>query len=178
MLSKKHRIILTAVSVIVLLGILVTASAVAGGKKPSVESGGYESLIADRIAIRLENTEFVLKKTSGDAERFTFSFVLTLKKTQADFYAVIDSFRLSGISYDNIVFTALNEETEGKDLASLELPAYDGEAAEMKWQIDVTASFMGEGTYDSVIEIMHTTGVTEETARQKLTEIPVKIIVE
>ncbi|MBR3596889.1 MAG: hypothetical protein IKL47_07950 [Clostridia bacterium] len=178
MISKKHKLILTAVSVLVLIGLSVTALAVAGGKKPSVQTGGYENLIADRIEIKLENTDFVLKKSSADAEKFTLTFFLSLKKTQADFYALVDSFDFYGISYDSIVFTALNEESEGKTLDGLILPAENGQAKEMKWQIDVSCSFVGKGSYEGKIKLMHTTGITQDTSQQKITEIPVTVTVD
>ena len=53
---RKHKLILTLISVLVLSGIFVTAMAVAGGKRPDMTAGKAENLIADRIAFYLENT--------------------------------------------------------------------------------------------------------------------------
>lgn len=177
MLSKKHQLILTAISVSVLFALAVTAFAVVGGKKPDVTSGGFSSPYADRIAVSFENTEFTLKKSTDAAETFTLTSIITLKKTQADFYALINSFTVSDISYDNIVFTALTDEAENKTLDSLLLTASDGEPDIMKWQVDITLSIRGKGTYHPVIKLDYISGVTEETAVHRFAEIPLTVTV-
>ncbi len=177
MLSKKHKLILTAVSVLVLLAVTVTAFAVIGGKKPAVQSGGFRSPYADRIAVNFENTEFTLNKSTDAAETFTLTSIITLNKTQADFYALINSFTVSGISYDNIVFTALTEASENKTLDSLLLTAENGVPDIMKWQVDITLSVQGKGTYHPVIKLDYISGVTEDTAVHKFTEIPLTVTV-
>lgn len=177
MLSKKHKLILTAVSVLVLFAVTVTAFAVVGGKKPAVQSGGFSSPYADRISINFENTEFTLKKATEAAETFTLTSVISLNKTQADFYALINSFTVSGISYDNIVFTALTPSSENKTLDSLILTAENGEPDIMKWQVDITLSVQGKGTYRPVIKLDYISGITEETAVRRFTEIPLTVTV-
>ncbi|MBR3767127.1 MAG: hypothetical protein IKL10_02685 [Clostridia bacterium] len=174
---KKHKIAMLIVSVILLIGITVSAVATVGGKKPSVQSGSFENLIADRIEVTLENTDFTLNKSSSDTETFTLTFYLTMKKTQADFYALINNFTFSDISYDNIVFTALNEKTQDKTLNDLFLTAQNGEPDTFKWQVDVTLSVKDAGKYTSLIKIDYTSGMTQNTATQKLMEIPITITV-
>lgn len=177
MLSKKHRLILTAVSVLVLFAVTVTAFAVIGEKKPAIQSGGFHSPYADRIAVSFENTDFTLKKSTDTKEAFTLTSFITLNKTQADFYALINSFTVSGISYDNIVFTALTPAAENKSLDSLMLTSSNGEPDIMKWQIDITLSVQGKGTYHPVIKLDYISGITEATAIHKFMEIPLTVTV-
>lgn len=177
MLSRKHKIFLTLISVTVLLAVTITAFAVAGGKKPALQSGGFASPVADRIAISIENTEFSLKKSNDSAETYTLTCYITLNKTQADFYAIINSFSLTGIAYDNIVFTALTDAAADKTLDSLVLTAKDGEPEILKWQVDITLSVMGKGTYNPVMKLDYTSGVTEDTSSHKFIEIPMTVTV-
>lgn len=177
-MQKKHKILIICTCIILLLGIGITSIAIVGGKKPEVVSGGYKSRIVDRLDITVENTDFTLKKSKENAEQFTLTLYFSAKKTQADFYAVINSFTLSDIAYDNIVFTALNEETQGKTLDSLALPAKDGEPQLMKWQVDITLSVVGKGTYSPNILIDYTSGINEGSSQNKLLEIPLTITVE
>ncbi len=178
MFSKKHIFLIMGVCAVLIAGITIGAMSIVGGKKPTVESGSFENLIADRIEITVENTEFTLTKSKDSAEQFTLTLFLSAKKTQADFYAMINSFRLSSIAYDNIVFTALNSETEGKTLDSLLLPANNGEPETLKWQVDITLTVSGRGTYESAIMLDYTSGMNKHSAQQKIMEIPVIINVE
>lgn len=178
MFSKKHRLLITGVCIVLLFGIGITAISVVGGKKPTVEAGSFENLIADRIEIKVENTEFTLKKSTDSPEQFTLTLFFSAKKTQPDFYAMINSFSLKDLSYDNIVFTALNDETEEKTLDYLLLPANNGEPEEMKWQVDITLTVAGKGTYESAIKLDYTSGMNKNSAQQKIMEIPLKITVE
>ncbi len=175
---KKHRLLLTVISVFALLGICITAFAVVSAKKPDVTSGSMQSLIADRISVTLENTEFRIKKSSSAAEKYTLTMFITTMKTQGDFYGIINSLRLSGISYDNMVFTAHTPAAEGKTLDKLTLTATDGAPDTYKWQIDVTLTVSDKGTFTPEFILDYTTGTAADDAQQKLMRIPLTITVE
>lgn len=175
---KKHRIILTLISVFVLISICVTVFAAVGAKKPDIVSGKTENLIADRISVTVQNTEFTIKNKASAAEEYTLTIYLTAAKTQGDFYAVINSLKLSGISYSKMVFTALSEAAEGKTLDYLTLTAKNGVPEEYKWQIDVTLPIESKGEYAPEFIIDYTSGTKADAAQQKLMRIPLKITVE
>lgn len=175
---KKHKIFLLTAAVLILIGISVSAVAVSINKKADVSSGSFQSLIADRIEIIVENTDFVIKKTSDDTETVTLTMFISLKKTQPDFYGIINSLTFSGIAYDNIVFTALNEATEGKTPDALILGATDGAPESYKWKADITFSVKGTGSYPSILKIDYTSGMNKSSSQQKLLEIPISISVQ
>ncbi len=175
---KKHKIFLTVISVFVLISVCVTAFAVVGAKKPDVTSGKTENLIADRISVIFENTQFNIRKNTSAEESYTLTAYLTVNKTQGDFYGIINSITLSGIDYDNIVYTALSPAAEGKTLEKLTLTATDGSPDIYKWQIDVTVSVSEKGEADPEFIIDYTSGTEEYDAQQKLMRIPLKITVE
>ncbi len=178
-MNAKTKKITAILSVIILVaGISFTVFAITGGKKPSVQSGEFENLIADRIELTVKNTDFVLTKSTDEAETFTVTCFFTAKKTQADFYAVIDNFEFTSLSYDNIVFTALNEKTEDKTVNGLTLTASDAQPDLYEWQVDITLSVLGKGVYKSALKIDYTSGMTQQTAQSKTVEIPLTITVE
>lgn len=174
---KKHRILLSVLSLILIIGITFSVNAIVGAKKPSVTAGEFLNRIADRVEITLENTVFTLKKSTTGAEKFTLTMYLCAKKTQGDFYGIINSFELSGIAYDSIVFTALNENTTDKTLDSLVLTSTNGQPDTFKWQIDVTMSVSGKGVYTPSVKLDIVSGMTKTTAQNKLIEIPLSITV-
>ena len=175
---QKHRILLTVISVFVLISVCVTAFAIVGAKKPEATSGKTQSLIADRISVVLENTDFTLRKSGTSAESYTLTMFITTEKTQGDFYGIINSFSLSGISYDNIVFTALTPAAQGKTLDKLTLTASNGIPDTFKWQIDVTLTLSSKGKFTPEFILDYTTGTTKDNAQQKLMKIPLSITAE
>ena len=174
---RKHKILLISVSVFVLLGICIGAFAVNIGKKPDSAQNKWENPIADRISLSLENTEFTIKKSSEEAEKYVLTLYLTANKTQGDFYGLIKSFDFSGMAYDNIVFTALSEKAENKSLNNLVLTSTDGTPDVYKWQIDITMSILGKGTYTPTVKIDFVSGMNENMATEKFVEIPLKVTV-
>ena len=173
-----NRLTILITSIILIIGITVTAFSVGNGKNPSVQAGEYQNLIADRIEITVKNTDFRIKKTTDSAETYTLTLTLSAKKTQPDFYAVINDLTISGVAYDNVVFTALTRAAENKTLKNLTLTSTNGEADLFSWQIDATMTFSGKGVYNATLNIDFTSGITRDTAVQKLTEIPITITVE
>lgn len=174
---KKHKAVMIIISVIVLIGISFSAVALSSPKAPDVSSGNFKNLYADRLEINVENTDFEIIKSSDEAQTVTITSIITLKKTQADFYGILNSLTFSGIAYDSLLFTSLNSVTEGKTPFDMTLGASDKAPDTYKWQMDVTFSVKGNGNYPATLTLDYTTGYTKDTAQQKLLEIPFSIIV-
>ena len=175
---NKKRILPAFLSLILVIAVAFSVNAVVGAKKPSVTAGDFENRISDRVEIILENTSFTLNKSTDKAEKFTLTMYLSAKKTQGDFYGIINSFNLSGIAYDSIVFTALTEKAEGKTLDNLTLSSTNGTPDTFKWQIDITLSVSGKGVYSPCVKLDILSGITKNSAQNKLIEIPLKIDVQ
>ena len=175
---KKHKRFLIVISCILLTAVTLTVFAVNNSKKPESVSGKFENLTADRIELIIENTDFTLKKSSDGVEAYTLSLFFSARKTQGDFYAVINSFTVSDVAYYNLVFTALTDAAEEKTLDALVLTSTDGEPDLYKWRVDMTLSILGKGEYNPVIRIDYTSGVTEAASQRKFIDVPLKITVE
>ncbi len=175
---KNKKALTIIVSVLLAIAVSVSVFAIAGGKKPSVQQGNFKNLIADRLEITVENTDFILKKSSSSPETFTLTFFLYVKKTQGDFYGKINDCTLSGITYSSMVFTALNSVSKDKVLKSMPLTSTDGIPDEYRWQVDVTVSVKDSAVFDCALELDCTSGMTEASAQQKIFEIPITITVQ
>ena len=100
------------------------------------------------------------------------------KKTQGDFYCMLNSLTLTGITCDSIVFTDLSGGEEAKTIDSLILTSTNGEPDLFRWQIDVNAAFTQKGTYTASVRLSYTSGTSESSAMTRIEEIPVTITVE
>ena len=172
---KKSTVFSTVVCAALVVLIPLTVWAIKSGKAPETHSGHFSRQIIDRIDFSVENTEFQLKKTATLPEDFTLSFYLSAKKTQADFYGRIDSVRITGIDYDNVVFLPQNENCDGMTLNELLLPVKDGEPAEVKWRADLTFTAQTASPLSPVLEITYTSGMTYQSADTHILEIPLSV---
>ena len=105
-------------------------------------------------------------------------FISPQKKTQTDFFGRIDSVKINGLTYDNIVFVPQNDNCDGLTLTDLLLPVADGEPAEVKWRADLTFTAADARPLSPVIEITYTGGMSEETADTHVLEIPLSVTFE
>ena len=175
---KKTTIINILICAALVIAVPMTVWAIKTGKAPKSQSGSFSRQIIDRIDFCVENTEFVLKKTDSAPEDYTISFYISAKKTQADFYGRIDSVRVTGLIYDNIVYVPQNDNCDGLTLTNTILPVKDGEPAEVKWKAELTFTAQSAAPLSPVIEITYTGGLTQQTADTHILEIPLSITLE
>ena len=175
---KKSTLFSIVICVLLVISVPITVLAIRSGKTPQAQSGSFSRKIIDRIDFSVENTEFVLKKSSDGPEDYTISFYFSAKKTQADFYGRIDSVRINGLPYDNIVFFPQNDNCDGLTLTDLLLPVKDGEPAEVRWRADLTFTAADVRPLSPVVEITYTGGMSEETADTHILEIPLSVTFE
>ena len=172
---KKSTLFSIVICVALVILVPLTVWAVKSGKAPQSQSGSFTRKIIDRIDFSVENTEFVLEKAGNGPEDYTISFYFSAQKTQADFYGRIDSVKVNGLTYDNIVFVPQNDNCDGLTLTDMLLPVKDGEPAEVRWRADVTFTASDTRTLSPVLEITYTGGMSEETADTHILEIPLSI---
>ncbi len=172
---KKSTLVSILICAALVIAVPLTVWAVKSGKAPQSQSGSFSRRIIDRIDFSVENTEFVLKKSESGPEDYTISFYFSAKKTQADFYGRIDSVKINGLTYDNIVFVPQNDNCDGLTLTDMLLPVKDGEPAEARWRADMTFTVADAKPLAPVIEITYTSGMTQQTADTHILEIPLTI---
>lgn len=168
---KKKNIIMTAVALMIILAVSAAMGIAVNRQKES--KGKYYRDIVDRVSFSLENTEFELVKSETEDCEITFSF--SAKKTEADFYAVINSLDVEGISYKSLVF----ENTSGAQNYVPEdvlLPAENGEAKEISWNIKMTVSNDIVENTDFYFVVDYTSGMTPDTSDEHILRIPMKIV--
>ena len=175
---KKSTLFSIIICAALVIAVPVTVWAIKTGQAPKAQSGSFSRQIVDRIDFAVENTEFTLKKPKNSPQDYTLSFFISAQKTQADFYGRIDSVRVTGIDYDNIVFWPQNENCDGLTLNDLLLPVKDGEPAEVKWKAELTFTADRDAPLSPVIEITYTSGMTQQTSDTHILEIPLSVTFE
>ena len=172
---KKTTLFSMIICAALVISVPVAAVGIKNGKAPRSQSGSFSRQIVDRIDFSVENTAFQLNKSETGPEDYTISFYIAAQKTQADFYARIDSVRINGLTYDNIVFVPQNDNCDGLTLNDLLLPVINGEPAEVKWRADLTFTAADATPLSPVVEIIYTSGLSLQTADTHLLEIPLSI---
>lgn len=175
---KKSTLFGILICVLLVAAVPVSVWAYKTGRAPKAQSGSFSRQIVDRIDFCVENTEFVLNKPKKGGENYTLTFYISAKKTQADFFGRIDSVRVTGIDYDNIVFLPQNENCDGLTLNDMLLPVKDGEPAEVRWKAELTFTAQSDTPPEPVVEIAYTGGMTQQTADSHLLEVPLRITFE
>ena len=92
------------ICIIILISLPLSVFAVQKAIKPTSQKGEYDQKLIDRVNLSVENTDFVVTKTADGEETFYITFTFSAQKTEADFYAKINSFSISGIEFENIIF--------------------------------------------------------------------------
>ena len=170
MKTTKNKIIAAAAALAVIIAIsAITAVAISGLRS---SKGEYFRDVVDRVSFRLEPTEFELQKNDGGAYEIEFTF--SAKKTEADFYAVINGIDAEGISYDSLVFENTSNASSYSP-ENLVLPAENGEAKEITWKIRMTVSDIPDEGADFSLKVAYTSGMTPDSADEHTLKVPMKI---
>lgn len=175
---KKQKLII-ALCAALLAAIPLGVLAVRTLLRPASATDGYYSDVVNRVSFAAENTSFVFRKTAAGAETMQAELTLTLKKCEPDFYAVLRDLRISGMAYENAEFIC---ETAGMDGEALPgdvfLPVRDGAAAPLVYRVLLTFTADGAQTFTPTLDVEYTSGLTAESADERLLRIPLTIRVE
>ncbi len=175
---RKRNILLLASAFAVLLGVFAgLAIADRRPAEPEETAGRYERTITDRVSFFVEPTRFTVQKTEDGEESFQHSFTLRAKKNEADFYAILHSAAVEGPGIVSVTF-----QTVGSDKNyvpnELPLPAEDGVAEELCWQVTVLFNAAERGRTDHRLVLHYTSGLTPDAADEHYLEIPLEINIE
>lgn len=166
--------IISLICILLLIAVPVTVIAINSGGDQA--SGGFERIAVDRMDIRVDHTDFILRQTDDD--RYTVKFTVKLAKTQPDFYAYISSFDFIGMEYESLLFTPLNDAYDGNTLSGLTLTFNSEEANEAVYEATLTFT-PGSSTYfEPKIVLDYTSGMTMITSESHMLEIPFSIQIE
>jgi len=165
------------ICVLLVLSLSLSVYAVQKAIKPTSQTGGYEQKLLDRVNLSVENTDFVLTKTADGEETFYITFTFSAGKTEADFYAEINSFSISGIEFENIIFTADEANKTSVNPDGLILGVKNGKPIQYKWTAQMTFNIEEKGTYTPLLEIDYTSGTSKENSEDRYFSVPLTITV-
>ena len=166
----KNRILIIAAAILLLVTSVITVIA---GRNPDKSKGGYTRDIIDRVSFTVDNTRFIFTRSENAKEEYTLAFTLTAAKTEADFYAMIHSVEMEGLSYNSMIFqTAAGDSYVPQDMI---LPSEKGKAAPVTWNVILTFSAPAKNTVDFSLKIDYTSGFTPDTAEEHILNIPMQI---
>ena len=167
MKKKKSLVILAFVLAVILIP--VGAFAVKNAVQPSATGGGFVQKTVDRLNLTVDKTEFVFKRSADNTYNVSFTF-------SAEFYGVINSLSINGISSEHILFTAADGSPQYV-INDTVLPASGGKTQPLSWTVEVPCSIQGTGTVNGSVRIEYTSGVTQQAADSHLLEIPLTVTI-
>ena len=170
---NRNKLILLCAAILTLAAVLVTVGIAVG--RPTQSEGGYYRDVIDRLDIGVEHTEFRLA-ADPDGE-YEVSFRLSLKKAEADFYALLHSVQIEGVQVKTLTFCNVtgNAEFMPRDLL---LPAENGVAKEIAWDVTLTFTAAEAGELPFSLTLDYTSGMTRDTADEHILEIPMKAVID
>ena len=172
----KNNKLISAFSILFLLvSIPLTVFAIRASQKPVESTGGYYHTLVDRVDVSADHTEFTFQKPDSPGDPCEITFLLTVKKCEADLFARLDSIGINGISYQNAAFFCETQGLENTVPERLLLPVSNGECIPLTWRVSVTASFPSKGDYTASLQLNYTSGLTEESADSRMLEIPLLV---
>lgn len=170
--KTKKKITAIAVFVLAVVLIPIAVFAVKNAVSPISSGGGFVQKTIDRINISVDKTDFVFNKDGNGAYRIAFT--LTAEKTEADFFAKLDSFEVDGQSFGAAIVSPVGNSSEFI-IDGAVLPASNGKAEQLSWKIEVPFTADSAGTYTGEIKLSFTSGITEDTADSHLLTIPLTV---
>ncbi|MBQ6022118.1 MAG: hypothetical protein IJL25_04230 [Clostridia bacterium] len=172
-MTKTNKIVIAITAELLIAVFCAVAAAV---HKPAETDGSFVQEITDRVRFTVSPTAFTFAPPEED-EPLEFRFTLTAEKNEADFYAVIHSVTLTGANYESVRF----QTESGADNAvphQLVLPAENGKAQEVRWEVTVRLPADAAGTNAFELAIDYTAGITQETADEHILTVPLKVTIE
>ena len=170
----KNKKLLTAAICIVMISLLVITGAAVTKYKFASSSGETVSQFINRVNLEVSATEFNFNRISKDG-MLECRTVVSIEKSEADFYGVLHSITLSGADFGYIMYTAGKNNKDALLPDEVAITANDP----LEWEIAFTVPYeQGKTTYDLTLDINYSTGVKPNLAQRYMTSIPVIITVE
>ncbi|MBQ6863365.1 MAG: hypothetical protein IJO14_03905 [Clostridia bacterium] len=175
MKSNKKTKILLCFLLVILTAVFTTGFFVAAEKQKPAEvyatGNGWESKYVNRVDFQIDSTEFVFIKS--DNGKYVFRFTFTAEKTEPDFYAILDSFSLTGIPYTKLTITADDANDGVLMIPGSILPTTKQEkTAPLSWTAEVEFSAQQGVTYTPTLQIGYTSGTSYALKESYRADVP------
>lgn len=174
-MRQMKKIILTTVCIIVALSISVTAlAAYYGGAKE--QSGSYISRTVNRVNFTLDN---INQTFDYDENGYVAEIKFTAEKTEADFFACLNSFSLNGMNYEKAEIVPLESDNSTNQIFDgAVLGVSGGKPQSSAWLIRIFFNGDSGDSFTPVLSIEYTSGVKKNMADTHVFETELKLTVE
>ncbi len=170
---KSKKILTAALCTVLIVSLMVSAAAITTYKFNNASESRYFETV-NRVNISVSATEFSYNKINDDG-MLTCSAVISIEKTEPEFYAFLHSVTLSGNKTGNIIYTAGKNNGDAVLPQNIAIP----NKVPLEWEISFTVPFEeGKSEYNLSLDINYTTGMKTNTAQRYMTSIPIKLIIE
>ncbi|MDR1629567.1 MAG: hypothetical protein LBS36_05070 [Oscillospiraceae bacterium] len=172
---RKHqkRVLTAVISCLLMLTLVISVPAILGRLGANKTEGSHTQTIVNRVDFLVKNTQYVFLKTEP-AQDFEFTVAVSAKKTEADFYGVINTVAMNNFAYLSCLVNPADV-AGALPLPDAPLPVVNGSPAAMTWNVFVT--FHAEQAMDTAAElaVAYTSGVKAEVANKHLLPVDIQI---
>ena len=173
----RKKILTIGIILILISTLLITGTAVARNKFIS-SSGEKISNIINRVSYSVSATEFTFSEPdkNGMLECRT---VISIEKTEPDFYGKLHSITISGAEFGYTMYTAGKNNGDAALPEEVMLPTGENGVYPLEWELTFTVPYEdGKNTYNLTLDIEYSTGVKTNLVQRYNASIPVTINVE
>ena len=173
----KRKKLFTAGMCLIIASLLVITGAAVTKYKFTSSSGTSVSNIINRVNITVSATEFSFDRVDKDG-MLECRTVVTIEKTEPDFYGVLHSITIGGCQPGFVMYTAGRNNGDALLPEEVLLPAdVEGENP-LEWEVAFTVPYeKDKNTYDVTLDINYSTGVKPNLAQRYMTSVPISITV-
>lgn len=173
---KRKKLLTAGICLIIISMLAITGVAVTKYKFNS-SSGETVSQIVNRVNIEVSATEFSFNRVSKDG-MLECRTVVSIEKTEPDFYGLLHSITLSGQEFGYTMYTAGKDNGDALLPEEVSLPTNSNGTYPLEWEVAFTIPYEeGKNTYEVSLDINYSTGVKTNLVQRYMTSIPIKITV-
>lgn len=173
----KRKKLLTAGICLIIISLLVITGAAVTKYKFNSSSGETVSQIINRVNIEVSATEFSFNRVEKDG-MLECRTVVSIEKTEPDFYGKLHSITLSGQEFGFTMYTAGKDNGDSLLPEEVFLPVKENGTYPLEWEVAFTIPYEeGKTTYDVSLDINYSTGVKPNLAQRYMTSIPITVTV-
>lgn len=174
---KRKKLLTVALCLCLLGALLITGAAVTKYKFTSSADKAV-SEIKNRVNIAVSATSFTFRNVGKDG-MLTCTATLSIEKTEADFYGVLNSVTLSGQEFGNTIYTAGKNNGNAVLPENVPLPSNDDGVYPLEWELTFSVPYKeGQSFYEVMLNFDYTTGLKPNVTQRYQTQIPITITVE